>query len=174
VRFEVGQNHTLMPQGLWAADVGVSSPTGDRLALMSGQSLQKAFIPLPGAATAVYTAAGLDDYRHSDWLGSSRFASTANPPTTMYADQAYAPFGEAYAQAGATNDLSFTGMDASTTTGDYDFPAREYDATAGRWPAPDPAGRQPIRLTLRVGAAMPMWPARPGIPLPHWPSRQPK
>jgi RHS repeat-associated protein len=118
----------------------VYAPTGDRLALMSGQSLQKAFARLPGAATAVYTAAGLDHYRHSDWLGSARFASTATPPTTMYADQAYAPFGEVYAQAGATNDLSFTGMDASTTSGDYDFPAREYDATAGRWPTPDPAG----------------------------------
>jgi RHS repeat-associated protein len=118
----------------------VYAPGGGRLALMSGQSLQKAFVHLPGAATAVYTAAGLDHYRHSDWLGSARFASTANPPTTMYADQAYAPFGEVYAQAGAANDLSFTGMDASTTSGDYDFPAREYDATAGRWPTPDPAG----------------------------------
>jgi RHS repeat-associated protein len=115
------------------------APTGDRLALMSGQSLQKAFVPLPGAARAVYTAAGLDHYRHADWLGSARFASTANT-RQMYADQAYAPFGEAYAQAGATNDLSFTGMDMSTSAGDYDFPAREYDATAGRWPTPDPAG----------------------------------
>jgi RHS repeat-associated protein len=67
-------------------------------------------------------------------------ADASSASTAMYADQAYAPFGEVYAQAGATNDLSFTGMDMSATSGDYDFPAREYDATAGRWPSPDPAG----------------------------------
>jgi RHS repeat-associated protein len=58
--------------------------------------------------------------------------------TTMYADTAYAPFGEPYAPAGAS-DLSFTGQNQDTVSGDYDFLYREY-STQGRWPSPDPAG----------------------------------
>jgi RHS repeat-associated protein len=115
----------------------VYSPTGAKLALMSGQTLQKALVPLPGKATAVYTSSGLDHYRHSDWLGHARFASTAT--RTMYSDVAYAPFGETYAQAG-TPDPSFTGENSDTLAGEYDFLAREYGSTQGRWPSPDPGG----------------------------------
>jgi RHS repeat-associated protein len=103
---------------------------------MNGQTLQKAFVPLAGGAVAVYTSSELAYYRHSDWLGSSRFAST--PTRTMYSDGAYAPFGEPYADSG-TSDLSFTGMNQDTVSGLYDFAAREY-ATQGRWPSPDPSG----------------------------------
>ncbi len=103
---------------------------------MSGQTLQKAFIPLPGRATAVYTSSGLSYYRHPDWLGSARFGST--PSRTMYSDVAYAPFGEPYAQADAT-DLSFTGINQDTDSDSFDFPARQY-STQGRWASPDPAG----------------------------------
>jgi RHS repeat-associated protein len=109
---------------------------GERLALMNGQTLQKAFVPLPGGGTAVYTSSGLSYYRHSDWLGSSRLAST--PTRTVYSTTAYAPFGEPYAQSG-TADLSFTGQNQDTVGGSYDFLAREY-AIQGRWPSPDPAG----------------------------------
>jgi len=42
---------------------------------MNGQTLNKAFIPLPAGATAVYTSGPtLSYFRHADWLGSSRFA----------------------------------------------------------------------------------------------------
>ena len=120
----------------------VYAPTGEKLALMSASTLQQAFIPLPGNAQAVYTSSGLSYYRHADWLGSSRFASTPTPPTGMYSDTAYAPIGEPYAQAGAT-DLSFTGQNQDTVAGGlagpYDFPAREY-GPQGRWASPDPAG----------------------------------
>jgi RHS repeat-associated protein len=118
----------------------VYSPTGGKLALMGGtggQTLQKAFIPLPGQDTAVYTSSGLDHYRHSDWLGSARLTSSssqADTPSTV----AYAPFGESYAQSG-TADLSFTGQNADTVSTDYDFLLREY-SNEGRWPSPDPAG----------------------------------
>src|SRR5262249_44632846 len=37
----------------------VYGPDGGKLALMNGQSLVKAFVPLPGSATAVYTSSGL-------------------------------------------------------------------------------------------------------------------
>ena len=104
---------------------------------MSGQTLQKAFIPLPTGATAVYTSVGLAYYRHSDHLGSSRLATT--PSRTLYSSTAYAPFGEPYAEAGST-DRSFTGKDEDTTSGMYDFLERRYNPTAGRWLSPDPAG----------------------------------
>jgi RHS repeat-associated protein len=121
-------------------------PTG-KLALMSGQTVSKAFIPLTAGATAVYTSGPtLSYFRHSDWLGSSRFAST--PSRTMYSDLAYAPFGETYAEAG-TPDRSFTGQNQDTvpgsTTGLYDFMYREY-AQYGRWISPDPAGLGAVSL----------------------------
>ena len=54
----------------------VYGPTGEKMAIMSGQVLQKALIQLPAGATAVYTSTGLV-YRHSDHLGSSRLATTS-------------------------------------------------------------------------------------------------
>jgi RHS repeat-associated protein len=123
----------------------VYSPTGGKLALMTGQTLQKAFIALPGKATAVYTSGGLDHYRHADWLGSARL--TSSPSRTVLSTTAYAPFGETYAPSG-TADPSFTGQNSDTVSGDYDFLYREY-STQGRWPSPDPAG---------LGAANPMNP----------------
>jgi RHS repeat-associated protein len=125
----------------------VYDPTGNKLALMNGQSLVKAFVPLTGGATAVYTTSGLDHYRHSDWLGSARLMTS--PTQTVLGDVAYSPFGETYAQSGIA-DFSFTGMneDAAANTNPaliYDFPAREY-GIQGRWPSPDPMG---------IGAANP-------------------
>ena len=113
------------------------SPTGNKLALMNGQTLMKAYVPLPSGATAVYTASGLSYYRHADWLGSSRLAST--PTRTVYSDSAYSPFGLSYAQSGST-DVSFTSQNQDTVPGLYDFPAREYEPGQGRWISPDPSG----------------------------------
>jgi RHS repeat-associated protein len=120
------------------------SPTGQKLALMSGTTLQKAMVPLSGKALAVYDSNGISYFAHADMLGSIRLATT---PTTraMYFDTAYAPFGETYATSG-TLDPAYTGQmnDTShrqdTTGGLYDFPVREY-STQGRWPNPDPLGK---------------------------------
>jgi RHS repeat-associated protein len=122
----------------------VYSPVGSKLALMNGTTLHLAFVPLAGGSVAVYNSSGLAYYRHSDWLGSSRFAST--PARAMYFDGAYAPFGENYAQTGTT-DLSFTGMNQDTVTNLFDFPAREYNAIHGRWPSPDPSGLASAQLS---------------------------
>jgi RHS repeat-associated protein len=119
------------------------APSGGKLALMSGQTLTKAFVPLSGGSVAVYNTGGLAYYRHSDWLGSSRFAST--PTRTLYFDGAYAPFGENYAQTGST-DLSFTGMNQDTVPNLFDFPAREYTGIHGRWPSPDPGGISSVHM----------------------------
>lgn len=82
-------------------------------------------------------------YRHSDHLGSSRFASTPN--RLKYFDVAYAPYGEDYAGSG-TVDLSFTGQKKDTALWLYDFMFRKYNAAHGRWMSPDPEG---------IGAANP-------------------
>ncbi len=119
----------------------VYGPAGNKFALMSGQTVTKAFVPLSGGATAVYTPSGLSYYRHPDWLGSSRVASTTSQ--TLYYDGAYAPFGENYAETGTT-DRNFTGENQDLTPGAtaplYDFLYREYQPTQGRWVSPDPAG----------------------------------
>ncbi|MDT8070390.1 MAG: RHS repeat-associated core domain-containing protein, partial [Terriglobia bacterium] len=108
----------------------------EKLALMNGQTMQKSFVALP-SGTAVYTASGLTYYRHSDWLGSSRFASTTSQ--TMYSSSAYAPYGEQYAGAGS-NDQNFTGQQQDTTSGLYDFMFRRLGQIQGRWISPDPGG----------------------------------
>lgn len=116
------------------------SPTGFQMELMNGQSFVKAFVPMPGGTAQVWQASGASPYyRHSDWLGSSRFASTST--RTMYNDLAYAPFGEPYAQAGSTGvtDTSFAGNAENTVANLYDAQFREY-GIQGRWPSPDPVG----------------------------------
>jgi RHS repeat-associated protein len=121
----------------------VYAPNGSKLAVMNGQTLQSAFIALPGGATAVYNSSGLAYYRHPDWLGSSRIAST--PDNQVYASQSYAPFGEAYVEAGRT-DRSFAGHDEDTITGIYDAPFRKYNPYQGRWISPDPGGLSVVDL----------------------------
>jgi RHS repeat-associated protein len=121
----------------------VYSPSRDKLALMSGTTLQKAMVQLPGKGFAVYSSAGLQYYAHPDLLGSVRLGTT--PGRAMYFDAAYAPFGETYASTGSL-DPAYTGQMADTAHrqdtagGLYDFPLREY-STQGRWPNPDPLGK---------------------------------
>ncbi len=123
----------------------VYGPTGTKLAKVNGMTLIKAFVALPGGATAIYNSTGLAYYRHSDWVGSSRLTSTAATPTSLYSSSAYAPFGEQYALSG-TADASFTGQDQDTVSTLYDFPARRQSPSQGRWISPDPAGRGAVNL----------------------------
>jgi RHS repeat-associated protein len=126
----------------------VYGPAGNKLALMNGQTATKVFAPLSGGATAVYNSSGLQYYRHPDWLGSSRIAST--PGRTVYYDGAYAPYGENYAETGTT-DRNFTGQNQDLTPGSsgilYDFLYREQHSTEGRWISPDPAGIRAVDPT---------------------------
>src|SRR5690349_4117815 len=126
----------------------VYGPDGNKFALMSGgTTLLKAFVPLPGGGTAVYNSSGLSYYMHSDWLGSSRLAST--PAHGVNYTGAYAPFGESYAENPANYSYhSFTGQNEDTTQGLNDFMFREYSsAQQGRWISPDPAGLGEINPT---------------------------
>jgi antitoxin component YwqK of YwqJK toxin-antitoxin module len=100
-----------------------------KTAIMNGQTLSKAFIRLPGGGTAIYSSSGPTNYRHADWLGSSRLTST--PTRTVYSSSAYAPSGEQYAASG-TSDASFTDQNQDTTSTLYDFTYREYSQTQER------------------------------------------
>ena len=111
------------------------------------QNYLKVFAPAPGG-TMIITPNGHNGviayHRHTDWIGSSRFATT--PAETVYSDVAYAPFGEPYAPSGTT-DYVFGGnaQDASVVEGAtagyaYDTLNRKYSAAQSRWIAPDPAG----------------------------------
>ncbi|MGA2234435.1 MAG: RHS repeat-associated core domain-containing protein [Terriglobales bacterium] len=113
------------------------------LAKVNGTTLIKALIALPGGAKAIYGPTGLVNYRHSDWLGSSRLTSTQ--ARGLYSGTAYAPFGEQYATSG-TADASFTGQDQNTVSTLYDFPARRHSPSQGRWISPDPLGRGAVTL----------------------------
>jgi len=125
----------------------VYGPSGTKLALMNGQALGKAFVPLSGGATAVYGSSGLSYYRHSDWLGSSRLVSTTS--RTVSYDGTYAPYGENYAEMG-TQDRDFTGQNQDTISSGsyplYDFLYREHHPTWGRWLSPDRAGHAAVDL----------------------------
>ncbi len=94
------------------------SPVGQKFGLMNGSTVKQYFVPLAGGMQAVYNSSGLQYYRHSDWLGSSRFAATTSG--AVYYDGAYAPFGENYAETGTT-DRAFTGQTQDTVNGLYDF-----------------------------------------------------
>lgn len=65
---------------------------GEKLATVAVTALIQGFVALPGGGTAVYTSSGLSFYRHADWLGSTRFAST--PSRTMHYSRGIAPYGE--------------------------------------------------------------------------------
>lgn len=110
---------------------------------LSGTTLTKAFVHLPGGGTAIYNSSGLAYYRHADWLGSSRLTSTATRPTSAYSSSAYAPFGEQYATSG-TADASFTGQNSDSVSSLYDFTFRENSQSQGRWLSPDPSGMMAV------------------------------
>lgn len=115
----------------------VYSPGGNKIAVVQNGQLVKGAVPLPGRGTAIYDGGGFNYFRHTDWLGSSRLATTWTH--SVYSKEAYAPFGETYNEVG-TPDRSFTGQDQDTAVGVFDFLFRRYDPVAGRWLSPDPKG----------------------------------
>ena len=125
----------------------VYSPDGYKFAYMNGSTVKRYSAPLPAGLQVVYTAptpAGPAHWRHADWLGSERMASTATHG--IYYDGAYAPFGENYVETGTT-DRSFTGQTQDITLGLYDFSFRQQSSAQGRWLVPDPAGLAAVDLT---------------------------
>jgi RHS repeat-associated protein len=70
-------------------------------------------------------------------LAKDRLESSAS--RTVLDNNAYAPFGEPYAQTG-NGEISFTGQNKDTVWLQYDFLLRQLDPKQGRWISPDPAG----------------------------------
>lgn len=115
------------------------TPIG-KIGTMNGQNMTRVDLPLPGGDAAVYTQNLVTTpfhYRHADWLGSSRFGSSAGEAEVY--DRAFAPYGENYAGAGVY-DLDFTGQTQDQLSGLYGFLFRQYNPIQGRWISPDPAG----------------------------------
>jgi len=125
----------------------VYGPLGRKLALMNGQAFQEARMPLVAGAMARYATGttGPVSYWHPDWLGTSRLEST--PSRTVAVDAGFAPFGEQYVYTSAF-DSTFTGSASHDAAPDlWDFSAREYHPTQGRWISPDPAGLAAVDIT---------------------------
>ncbi len=123
------------------------APDGYKFAYMTGQSVHRYIAPLAAGVQAVYTGAtpaAPAYWRHSDWLGTVRMAST--PTQTVFGDQAYGPFGESYASSG-TGLTDFTGQNKDLTSSIYDFTFRQYSQIQGRWMVPDPAGLAAVDIT---------------------------
>jgi RHS repeat-associated protein len=116
------------------------APGGAALALIQSQTLAEARIGLPDGGKAVYNASGLVSFWHPDWLGTTRLRSS--PTRTVLGDASTAPFGESYNAAPGIGggEPSFTGQYQDHASDLFDFPAREYHPTQGRWLSPDPAG----------------------------------
>ncbi len=111
---------------------------GQKLALMTGQTQTRAYVPLPGGTQAVYSAGAIQHFRVPDWLGSMRIGSTTARAYSF--SQAFAPFGERYATGGSAAYQTFTGQNNDTAGDLYDFLFREEHGAQGRWISPDPAG----------------------------------
>jgi RHS repeat-associated protein len=117
----------------------IYDPLGVELVLAtSGRTLADARVPLVGGAMAKYANTALSSYWHPDWLGTSRMEST--PSQTVSADAAYAPFGEKYLPSNSIDDVWTGSAFQDKATDLWDFAAREYHPTQGRWVSPDPAG----------------------------------
>jgi RHS repeat-associated protein len=112
------------------------SPLG-KTALMSGQTLSNAYVPLPGGSTLAQNSSQ-KVFWHKDWLGTVRFGSTIGRQPKL--DRAFAPYGEMYDTViGGTINPDFTGDTQNVISGLFDTPARELHPTQGRWISPDPA-----------------------------------
>jgi RHS repeat-associated protein len=119
----------------------VYGPAG-KTALMSGQTLQYAYIPTPGRGSAVGWPTGMR-YTHVDWLGTGRVSSyiPASGNGTMYYDRSFAPYGQMYGNNGPGSAYGqvFTGDTGDLGPGMFDTPNRELAQNQGRWLTPDPA-----------------------------------
>src|SRR5438270_436472 len=112
---------------------------------MNGTTYSDGFLDLVGGAQALFgSSAIVSTYHHADWLGSKRLATGTTRNVTL--NVAYAPYAETYANSVGT-DFNFTGIDNDSFTDLYDFPAREYHPTQGRWISPDPAGLGAVDMT---------------------------
>jgi RHS repeat-associated protein len=106
---------------------------------MSGQTVNNAYVPLPGGESSMWDAPGGHHVEHRDWRGSVVLRTGLTARSKDY-DRAFAPFGEMYDNFGSSAMLNFTGDTQDLWAGLFDTPNRELAPTQGRWISPDPAG----------------------------------
>jgi len=114
------------------------SPYG-KTAIMSGQTLTNAYVPMPGGQSSLYDNLGGHHIEHRDWRGSVVLRTSLGNRTNDY-DRAFAAFGEMYDNFGNSGSLNFTGDTQDLFSGLFDTPNRELSPGQGRWLSPDPAG----------------------------------
>ena len=116
---------------------------GGKVHWTNGTTLNRAYWPAPGGGTLDEFGNGTHYYyAHSNWKGDAPIISDVTA-RTIYADIAYAPYGETYAAFGTNNYEGefFAGLDQAVKAGIFDTPNREFSAAQqGRWFSPDPAG----------------------------------
>jgi RHS repeat-associated protein len=117
------------------------SPIGQTAVMSGATTVTSARFALPGGGDIITTGTGgsIITYEHKDWLGTARVGSSVTAATVTY-DRAFAPYGEVYANFGATDKANFTGDRQDLFAGLSDTPNRELNNGQGRWISPDPAG----------------------------------
>jgi len=120
----------------------VYAPQGSKMGIMNGQTVYRVRVPLPGNEVAIFannpTTPSLVRYWHQNWRGDLVFNTTSTQ--TFGTDDAYAPYGEPYAETLSTGQIAFANLPSDTYGDLYDALYREYHPTQGRWVSPDPAG----------------------------------
>ena len=116
------------------------SPIG-KLGFVTGQTMTKIRIPLPGGGQAIYNGGVLAKFNHPDWQGNIRVGSYA-ASRTLNGVSEYTPFGMPY-DNGTVGPAgpSFNGSYGDVLDShEYDSATRELHPVQGRWIQPDPAG----------------------------------
>jgi RHS repeat-associated protein len=122
------------------------SPLG-KTAIMSGQTLTNAYVPMPGGQSSLYdNTGGGHHFEHHNWRGDAVLRTSVNGRSQEY-DRAFASFGEMYDNFGNSGKLNFTGDTQDLFSGLFDTPNRELAPTQGRWISPDPAGLGAVDMT---------------------------
>ncbi len=116
-------------------------PTG-KLGVQSGQTNTRTYLGLPKSAGIIYDGSSVV-YQHPDLLGNGILGT--NTAKGKVLDRFFAPFGEEYANSGATV-ADFTGHTQDLDGSLFDFTFREQSPIQGRWLNPDPSGMAAVSL----------------------------
>jgi hypothetical protein len=122
----------------------VYGPDGSKLALMSGHTISKLFLPLPGQAQPCTTPRG--EPLPPFGLAGQLQVGLDHGLDGVYYDGAYNPFVEAYYETG-TAARDFTGQNQDLVSG-CDFPFRRYYAMGGPLAQPGPGGQAAVDPAL--------------------------
>lgn len=126
------------------------APTGEKIARLNGQTINKTRIGLPGGGFAEYSSTTLANFDHPDWLGNTRVMTNVVTRGLTHQTE-YTPFGVAYdGGTGGVGNMDFNGSFMDTLTGQaglYDTVYRSQSGAQGRFLQPDPAGLAAVDMS---------------------------